>query len=950
MPPTLPAAAPWLDAPRVLHAAHDHMWLAWAPPRFVPSHAVSAYNVLQRLADGSASTSSATKTVFPVSELTGGLVAKISNLKPATPYSFAVQALPHAVTGLPPATSRLSVPALTATGPDALLVVGRWPASPSDTTLRRHLQNLGLRVHVASQGELRNVGGEAALREPRRLARLWSVGTEAEDEDDSSALPETPRLLVLAPSCRAAGVRAWRAVSAGTASPTALPLAALVLSAHAWSPLGLSGDASCAPPAVVTRSRARLLSLGPLHAPLLAGRRAGPVTLLEGGAPASLHACPPPRGAHVVAAADAPGTPHNQPAGGPAAAVHFALEAGIRIGVPDDALGGAPIGAPGSAPRGASRRDRGGVPTTHRLVAYGLDEVALDHLSPDGIALLTAGVRWALGEAHVAHVPEWSELFAQQQRRQARTLFSLEAVHVVAGRALRDAYLEALREAAVMRRQARLAALPGAAPGAIDGSDARARAQGDARAAAAPPPCAHCHQWPSRPLFAHFSSAVDAIPPVSNADIVTVYRAYVSRQLAPLKRSGGVSAARVEAAARLGPSEWNLRLQIVRGVAYVVGPPPALINHHHRKRLRGLAQLFAALLTNSDGDTAALPNVDLALNLGDAPKVVPMPRRRPEDAAAPSGEVDAGGELSALLPPPNCAGFEWPELGPAVHGPFGPVSGSDNLLRENGFANSSVAGGARLPLFTATSCCFAADLSFPTAWYDFDTSDEDFAALAAEAERAAPRWAERADAAYFRGSLYWYEAHGRTRAFARSLVHPREVDADWYDEIVTSALEGDGQHTAYFGNASAFARRKYLLSLEGHSFWSFRLRSLAFLGSAVLHQDSPCHEFWHVLLRPFEHYLPLKRDLSNLMTTLRYARAHATQVEAMAQRLRALAHRLLSRRGVVAYVRELLTQYAALQTEPVTLHAGARPLAQMARAWEAAGGSVSERSHRFTSH
>ena len=51
---------------------------------------------------------------------------------------------------------------------------------------------------------------------------------------------------------------------------------------------------------------------------------------------------------------------------------------------------------------------------------------------------------------------------------------------------------------------------------------------------------------------------------------------------------------------------------------------------------------------------------------------------------------------------------------------------------------------------------------------------------------------------------------------------------------------------------------------RGHSFWSFRLRQLAFLGSAVVHQDLPCHEFWHALLRPYEHYLPVSRNLYQL--------------------------------------------------------------------------------------
>ena len=46
----------------------------------------------------------------------------------------------------------------------------------------------------------------------------------------------------------------------------------------------------------------------------------------------------------------------------------------------------------------------------------------------------------------------------------------------------------------------------------------------------------------------------------------------------------------------------------------------------------------------------------------------------------------------------------------------------------------------------------------------------------------------------------------------------------------------------------------------------------------------------------------------------------------MAARLRRLAPKILSKRAVLGYVRELLTQFAALQTTPVVLHERASPL------------------------
>ena len=139
-----------------------------------------------------------------------------------------------------------------------------------------------------------------------------------------------------------------------------------------------------------------------------------------------------------------------------------------------------------------------------------------------------------------------------------------------------------------------------------------------------------------------------------------------------------------------------------------------------------------------------------------------------------------------------------------------------------------------------------------------------------------------------------------------------------YEEIDSTGLETDG--TSVFGNMSRHAGYKYLLSLEGHTYWSFRLRQLLHLNSAVLHQDLPCHEFWHVALRPYAHYIPLARDLTDLRAQLRYAREHDAAAARMAARARRLAGRLLSQRLVAAYAREVLVAYAGLLRFEVRLH------------------------------
>ena len=512
-------------------------------------------------------------------------------------------------------------------------------------------------------------------------------------------------------------------------------------------------------------------------------------------------------------------------------------------------------------------------------------------------------------------------LFARQGRRQARSLFSLEAVRVGSGGPLRQEYRAALSEST--------SSPEGHAPGVHLTGEHGGGVEGVGAAPTVPPPCAHCVHWPGRPLFDGFSSSVDALPEVSDDDVRNVLAGYIRRQLTRLSRRP-IDASRIEAALALHPAGWNARFQIIDGVAYLVGGAPSLINHHHRKRLRGVAQILLALTGAPSASSQRVPNVDFVLNLGDAVRVHPT-----SDAtgAAPPDAPDA------------CADFAWEDLAPSAHGPFGPRSSHDNSLHENGFCSedSQHRNGGMPPLFSAVACCFSADLSFPTAWYDFDDPPTEAGERTEEADDDAA-WGAKRDAAFFRGSIFWFEKHGRTRAFAQSLAHPSDVDVDWYDAIDTAALEADG--TPHFGDLAGHAAFKYLLSLEGHSFWSFRLRYLMRLSSAVLHQDLPCHEFWHALLRPYEHYLPLQRNLSDLVQMVRYARRNDGAVRRMASRMRRLAERLLSREAVVGYVAELLTQYAALQADGLAAapHPRAVPLADVRHLWDAAAGAAAATS------
>ena len=101
---------------------------------------------------------------------------------------------------------------------------------------------------------------------------------------------------------------------------------------------------------------------------------------------------------------------------------------------------------------------------------------------------------------------------------------------------------------------------------------------------------------------------------------------------------------------------------------------------------------------------------------------------------------------------------------------------------------------------------------------------------------------------------------------------------------------------------------------EGACGWADRLKTQLAAGMLVLLQDTPCHEFFLPLFRPYEHYLPIKRNFSDLENIVAWAAliepetAHGIAINA-----RKTAERLLKREAWNAYFLAVLKNYQKLQ-------------------------------------
>jgi hypothetical protein len=104
---------------------------------------------------------------------------------------------------------------------------------------------------------------------------------------------------------------------------------------------------------------------------------------------------------------------------------------------------------------------------------------------------------------------------------------------------------------------------------------------------------------------------------------------------------------------------------------------------------------------------------------------------------------------------------------------------------------------------------------------------------------------------------------------------------------------------AFLSMEEQAARYRYFIDIEGGGY-SGRLKLLLHSGRVVLLQDCPWREYFLSDLEPFRHFVPLKRDLSDLVERLQWLRAHPERDVEIASEAKMYAGRHLTRRAAVS--------------------------------------------------
>ncbi|XP_008309556.1 protein O-glucosyltransferase 3 [Cynoglossus semilaevis] len=171
-----------------------------------------------------------------------------------------------------------------------------------------------------------------------------------------------------------------------------------------------------------------------------------------------------------------------------------------------------------------------------------------------------------------------------------------------------------------------------------------------------------------------------------------------------------------------------------------------------------------------------------------------------------------------------------------------------------------------------------------------------------------PPWVNKSESAFFRGRDSREE---RLQLVALSKKNPELLNAGitgWFffrdreKEVGKAALVG------FFD----FFKFKYQVNIDG-TVAAYRFPYLMLGDSLVLKQDSQYYEHFYMHLRPGTHYIPVRKNLSDLLDKIRWAKENDAEAQRISRAGQTLARELLQPTRLYCYYHRVLSTYADRQ-------------------------------------
>lgn len=185
-------------------------------------------------------------------------------------------------------------------------------------------------------------------------------------------------------------------------------------------------------------------------------------------------------------------------------------------------------------------------------------------------------------------------------------------------------------------------------------------------------------------------------------------------------------------------------------------------------------------------------------------------------------------------------------------------------------------------------------------------------------------WDKKVAQMFWRGAttggwltLQTWDQVARCKLVLLSLAHPKELNARvngvvQCDPEVPALIKAKGMMGQTVGQADHL-KYKYLVDVDGNSCSFERLFWALLSNSLVFKQMTPNIQWYYGALQPYEHFIPVKEDLSDLMEKYHWAQNNEIQAKKIAENATDFVQNNLLIEDVFLYMDCLIREYAQLQ-------------------------------------
>jgi len=180
-------------------------------------------------------------------------------------------------------------------------------------------------------------------------------------------------------------------------------------------------------------------------------------------------------------------------------------------------------------------------------------------------------------------------------------------------------------------------------------------------------------------------------------------------------------------------------------------------------------------------------------------------------------------------------------------------------------------------------------------------------------EKAIPQYKKRASLPYEDSRSFWIgniETHESREILLRlSSAYPHVLQArgiTW-----PKSIPGSFYQPANYVSIPDHAKYKSLIDIRGVGY-SARLKLLMHLGRPIFLVDRPYEEFFYPYMKPYKHYIPVKKDMSDLIEKIKWLHSDPHAYRKLAASTRQFADKYLSKSFALSYLHYVVIRFGTI--------------------------------------